>query len=138
MSLCVFLQFSGKLKICEQPGAGVRDVTRLNAFCQTFKLGAEAVAQLVESLPSIHEALGSFPVLNQTGHRRVSESQYSGGGGSEVQSHPKLHFEFKASLETQGTLSQRKVYIVILCVSPITLFRGLLLDLSSMRFFYRY
>lgn len=42
----------------------------------------------------------------------MSESQYSGGGGSEVQSHLKLHFEFKVSLETQGILSQRKVYIV--------------------------
>lgn len=54
-------------------------------------------------MPSLHEALGSSHLQHnikqvQEVHACNSNTQEVEGGGSEVQGHPQLHSEFKASL----------------------------------------
>lgn len=61
----------------------------------TMGIQAGTVAQLVECLPSMQEALGHL-VSNITWEQ--SSFQEVAAEGSEVQGHPRLHTEFKTSL----------------------------------------
>lgn len=66
-----------------------------NNYGKTLMSGA--VAQLVEGLLSMHQALVLSSALHKTGHDGPGlQSRHSGGGGkgAYIQGHPLLHPEF--------------------------------------------
>lgn len=82
--------------ICETVGPPYRTDERIEKSSQ-----ARNAAHLVESLPSMNEALGSLPSPRKTGHASthlLSQHWRDGSKKIRVQSHPRVPSEFKACL----------------------------------------
>lgn len=79
------------------------------------------VAQVVECLSLMHEALGSIPNTSETTHggpHRNSSTGNMGAGGSETQGYPQFPREFEASLGYVGVCLKMKVWSAELKATP--------------------